>query len=129
MHFSCILTSTSLLTIKGFFVCVHGCYLLYCRRFYGSGSHYVVYTGRTSEYYPIIQQRHEKPGQAEGGPQENNSTDQVDEQTPLRTHSQFSLELLKAGWRRGLELHAGASGVRGPGVQSLDTLIWKFSIL
>lgn len=30
----------------------------------------VVYTGRTSECYPIIQQRHEKPGQVEGGLQE-----------------------------------------------------------
>ena len=89
----------------------------------------VVYTGRTSEHYPIIQQRHEKPGQVEEGVQENNSTDQEDEQTPLCTHSQPSPELLKAGWRRGLQLHPGASGVRGPRAQSFNLLVWKLSIL
>lgn len=35
----------------------------------------VVYTGRRSECYPIIQLGHEKPGQVEGGLQENKSTD------------------------------------------------------
>lgn len=80
----------------------------------------VVYTGRTSECYPIIQQRHEKPGQVEGGLQENKSTGQEGEQSPLCTHCQLSLEL---DWRRGMQLHPGASCLRDP------SFIWKLSIL
>lgn len=85
----------------------------------------VVYTGRTSEYYSIIQRRREEPGQAEGGLQENNSTDQEDEQTLPCTHSQFSPELLKRGLRRGLQLCAAAAALRAPQAQSFTMLIWK----
>lgn len=66
-------------------------------------------TGRTSECYPITQQRHEKPGQVERGLQENNSTDHEGEQTPLCTHCQLSLEL---DWRGGLQLHPRVSALR-----------------
>lgn len=130
MCFSSILTSTSLLTIRDFFFC-GGVVCFTAVPFMDQDPimQNVVYAGRTSKYYPIMQQRQEKPEQGEGGLQENNSTDQEDEQTLLCTHSQFSPELLKRGLRRGLQLHTGAAGMRGLRAQSFTMLIWELSIL
>lgn len=95
-HFPCILTSTSLLTIKGFIFFSGGdviCFAAVPFMDQDPIMQNVTYTGRMSECYPIIQPRHEKPGQVEGGLQENKSTDQEGEQTPLCAHCQLSLEL------------------------------------